>query len=154
MNIFVPEGSSHTLGRSREKAAALLEVAAELGLEGQVATTTDGYIVSDEVLKGYEEAIENAQADAQADVKAQADAVADADAEKRKAEDAALSAKAEEVAKQAEIPEAPFDPSTHNVAEVQAYLEGADQAERDRVYAAELTGKARTSLVANTEGAK
>lgn len=41
----------------------------------------------------------------------------------------------------------PFDPSSATVAEVQAYLDGADDAERTRVLEAERAGQARKSLV-------
>lgn len=143
MKIFVPEGSTHTLGRSREKAAALLEAAESVGLKGQVATTTDGYIVPDAVLEAFEEPKAEAKGDE-----------TDAELAAREAEDAAASAKTAEVKEQESKPEAPFDPSAHTVAEVQAYLEDADEAERDRVLAVELTGKKRASLVDNTEGAK
>jgi hypothetical protein len=155
MKLFIPEGSTHVLGRSREKAAELLEAAKGAGLEGQIATTTDGYIVPDAVLEAFESA--KADAEQQSDVDAQAQRDADAasiELAAREAEDAAATAKADEVKAQEENPDAPFDPSEHTVVEVQAYLEGADQAERDRVLAEELTGKARTSLVDNTEGAK
>lgn len=41
-----------------------------------------------------------------------------------------------------------FDPSEHTVEEVQAHLENANDAERDRVLAAEKQGKKRTTLLA------
>lgn len=40
-----------------------------------------------------------------------------------------------------------FDPSEHTAAEVQAYLETADDAERERVLGAERSGKARKGIV-------
>ncbi len=40
-----------------------------------------------------------------------------------------------------------FDPNKHSVAEVQAHLESADEAERERVLEAERAGKARTTLL-------
>ena len=39
-----------------------------------------------------------------------------------------------------------FDPSDHTVDEVKAHLAKADDAERDRVIAAEKAGKGRTSI--------
>ena len=43
-------------------------------------------------------------------------------------------------------PEGPFDPSTHTVSEVNAYLASADEAEYDRVMAAEVAGKNRSTI--------
>lgn len=40
----------------------------------------------------------------------------------------------------------PFDPSDHTVDEVTAYLDSADDAERDRVLAAERAGKSRKGI--------
>lgn len=40
-----------------------------------------------------------------------------------------------------------FDPSAHSVDEVSAYLADADDAERERVLAAEAEGKARKTLL-------
>lgn len=141
MKLFIPEGHTHVLGRSREKAAELLRAAKVAGLEGQVATTTDGYIVPDAVVEQVEFDAKS-DADAQADVDAQAQADADAEAAKQAAADADKAT--------ADL----FDPSAHNVDEVKAYLETADEAERARVLAAEETGKKRVSLLDNTEGAK
>lgn len=42
--------------------------------------------------------------------------------------------------------EATFDPSEHTVAEVKDHLDGADDAERDRVLQAEAQGKDRASI--------
>jgi hypothetical protein len=48
-----------------------------------------------------------------------------------------------------------FDPSKATIEEVQAYLDGADDAERERVLAAEAEGKGRKALApATPEGAK
>jgi hypothetical protein len=44
-------------------------------------------------------------------------------------------------------PAADFDPSRHTVDEVSAYLSQADEAEKERVLAAERAGKARKSIV-------
>lgn len=41
----------------------------------------------------------------------------------------------------------PYDPSQHTVDEVQEYLATADDAERDRVLAAERDGKARVGIL-------
>jgi hypothetical protein len=45
-----------------------------------------------------------------------------------------------------------FDPSEHTVEEVKEYLDGADDAERERVLSAEADGKARKSLLPDEEG--
>lgn len=45
---------------------------------------------------------------------------------------------------------AAFDPGEHNAPEVLAYLETADEAERERVLAAEAAGKARKGIVGDT----
>lgn len=42
----------------------------------------------------------------------------------------------------------PFDPSDHNGPEVIEYLKGADEAERERVLAAEAEGKNRKGILA------
>lgn len=48
-----------------------------------------------------------------------------------------------------------FDPTEHNVEEVKAHLDGADEEERTRVLAAEQDGKARSSVLSYIpEGAK
>lgn len=56
-----------------------------------------------------------------------------------------------------ETPDAPtgekaFDPSEHNVDEVKEYLDKADDAERERVLAAEAEGKGRKTLLPDEEG--
>jgi hypothetical protein len=48
--------------------------------------------------------------------------------------------------------DAEFDPSEHTVEEVKDYLDGADDAERERVLSAEADGKARKSLLPDEEG--
>lgn len=45
-----------------------------------------------------------------------------------------------------------YDPSEHTVEEVKEYLDGADDAERERVLSAEAEGKARKSLLPDEEG--
>lgn len=52
-----------------------------------------------------------------------------------------------------EVTPAVFDPSEHSVEDVLAYLEGKDDAERDRVLAAEQAGKARKGLVGESNPA-
>lgn len=152
--LHIPEGHSLVLGRSRQKAADLLEAAEAKGFKGQVSTTSDGYIVPTEVADAVDgEAAEKRakeQADAEAQAKADAEAAqaqADAEAKAKEAEGQATTADA---TANAEL----FDPTDHKVEEVQAYLETADEAERTRVLAVEEAGKKRVSLLDNTEGAK
>jgi hypothetical protein len=57
----------------------------------------------------------------------------------------------ETVWSEVEVPRRIFDPSDHTVAEVNVYLERADDDERDRVLAAERAGKARTGVLGNDE---
>ena len=71
-------------------------------------------------------------------------------AKEAKAEKAEKPAKAEKkAAKAADVEE--FDPSTHKVDEVLAYVKDADDAEKARVIEAEKAGKARVSLLAKLE---
>lgn len=120
------DGEAYVDGRSPEQAAELLALAEAAGLSGSVLTTSHGYIVPASILL-----IEGAE-----DASGEADADADADADEE-----------EEVTK--------FDPSKATVEEVQHYLEGADDAERERVLAAEAQGKDRKALrPATSEGDK
>ena len=50
-----------------------------------------------------------------------------------------------------EVPRRVFDPSAHSVAEVNAYLDRAEDDERDRVLAAERAGKARVGVLGNDD---
>jgi hypothetical protein len=104
-------------GRSEEKAQELLKRAAVFGLERRVSTTFDGYIVPTKIL-----------AEAEAD---------EAEADEAKADP-------ETPAEEEAVTE--FDPSKATVEEVQNYLDGADDAERERVLAAEAKGKDRKAL--------
>lgn len=125
------EGQVFVEGRSEAKARELLEAAK--GRESEVFTTSFGYLVPESILTNEVE-----------------DEIKDIDAE------AEAKAAEEEAARQAEINAAkPFDPSTASVPEVQAYLAGADEAERDRVLAEEKAGKNRVTIVgSDEEGAK
>jgi hypothetical protein len=49
-------------------------------------------------------------------------------------------------------PDSLYDPSEHTVEEVKEYLDGADDAERERVLAAEADGKGRKTLLPDEEG--
>lgn len=50
-----------------------------------------------------------------------------------------------------EVPRRIFDPADHNVEDVLAHLEKADDDERDRVLAAERAGKARKGVLGSDE---
>lgn len=127
------EGQTFVEGRSEAKARELLKAAEAHGVENEVYTTSFGYVVPEKILTDkVEDTIEDI-----------------ADEEKAAAEKEAAE-------RQAEIDAAkPFNPSEASVAEVQEYLAGADEAERDRVLAEEKAGKNRVTIVGNgEEGAK
>lgn len=99
---------------------------------------------------------ETEDADADAEAQAQADAEAAAAAQAEADELAAAEADADADA-DAEADAELYDPSAHNISEVEAYLEEADEDERARVFAAEAAGKNRkgiTDLATTPEGAK
>lgn len=50
-----------------------------------------------------------------------------------------------------EVPRRMFDPTTHTVADVTAYLEKADDDERERVLALERAGKARVGVLGSDD---
>lgn len=128
--LHLAEDESFVFGRSRETAAKLIEAAAEQGLQSRVRTTFKGYIVPTSILSS---ALGVEVADAPS-VTAAATQVPETETSGRPEE-------SEEV----EL----FDPSDHTVDEVEAYLATADDAERERVLAAEKAGKARKSLHAS-----
>lgn len=108
-------------GRSQATAAKLVEAAKELDLVAEVSTTSRGYIVPVAVAEaaGYE---------------------VEAEAEEQSTEEV-------EETKVAEEQTEAFNPSEHSVEEVNTYLEGVDEEERNRVLAAEAEGKARATLI-------
>ena len=57
----------------------------------------------------------------------------------------------ETVWSEVEVPRRIFDPSAHSVADVNAYLEKAEDDERERVLAAERSGKARVGVLGNDD---
>lgn len=129
--VRLADGQAYVEGRSEAKAQELLTAAK--GREGEVLTTSFGYIVPKDILT--EELGEDlGEIDAE---------------EKRKAEE-------EEAARLAEIEaNKPFDPSTASVNEVNEYLQSATEDERTRVLAEEKAGKNRVSIVgSDEEGAK
>lgn len=129
--VRLADGQAYVEGRSSAKAQELLKAAK--GREGEVLTTSFGYIVPKDILT--------------ADV---GEDLGEIEAEeKRKAEE-------EEAARLAEIAaQKPFDPSTASVTEVNDYLGSASEDERTRVLAEEKAGKNRVTIVgSDEEGAK
>lgn len=143
--LKLADGQTFVEGRSRETARKLLDAAKDAGREGEVLTTSFGYIVPSEILDGEKPDADGgadaAAAEAEAKAKAEADAKAAAEAE------ADAEAEEENTAKE-------FDPSEADVEEVLSYIEGADEDERKRVFAAEKSGKARVTILRTEEGAK
>lgn len=138
--VKLAEGQAFVEGRSTAKARELLDAAKEAGREGEVLTTSFGYIVPKELVGG--------------DAKAEADEAAKA-AEVAAAEEAAKAAEAAQKAEDdGENKAVEFDPSEAGVEEVHEYIKGADDAERERVLAAEREGKNRVTVLREYEGAK
>ena len=128
-SVNIPDGFAIVRGRSQAQAKELLEAAEAAGLEKtSIRTITDGYIVPAALVSDEQ----GAETDRQV--------------EKQQEDEAAAKAEAE-----AKGEESPFDPNDHSVAEVQEYLEGADDEERARVLDAEKAGQARKSLVGETK---
>lgn len=117
-------------GRSQEKALGLLEAAKKAGVDTRrVKSTSQGFIVPKKVLDAVEEESPGGGPKEQAEP-ADSDTEADSGAEESKE----------------------FDPNDHSVEKVKAYLEGADEGERERVITAEKEGKARKTLLTDDEG--
>lgn len=124
------DGESFVAGRSTKQARELIEAAEAAGIDvSRVVTVSHGYVVPSELLEA-----EASEADA--------DEVEDADADEADADES------EEEEVEEDVNE--FDPSEANVAEVKAYLDGADEDERERVLAAEATGKNRSGVLSYT----
>lgn len=129
--LHIADEDKFVKGRSPEKAKELLDKAAPFGLERKVRTTINGYIVP-KVIFGE-----------QPEVKAET------------TEDAAEESSTETGNEEEDNASAQFDPSKANANEVIEYLEGADDAERERVLGEEKDGKARKSVLASeNEGDK
>lgn len=127
------EGQSYVEGRSEETARALYEAAEKAGVDqALVSTTSHGYVAPSEVVSaaGLEET--KIELTAPNGINVHTDGT---DAQK------------EAVAKRNAKQDAEFDPADHTVAEVQEHLASADDAERERVLAAEKDGKARKGLL-------
>ena len=126
--LHLNEGESYVEGRSPETAQALMESAEAAGLStSAVKTTSFGYIVPTEILKGS-----GVEEKATSDVTSETlDHPSDPAGDDQGNE---------------------FDPADHSVEEVKAYVEDATEEERQRVLDAERNGKARKTLLADSEG--
>lgn len=120
------DGEAYVDGRSEETARDLYERAKKAGIDqSRVSTTSHGYIVPVELVRKKDEAV---QAEDQPAVLTEPGTTTDP-----------------EEAVNANVA---FDPSGHSVAEVKEYLEGADEAERQRVLDAEAASdKPRKGLL-------
>jgi len=127
-NLNIADGFVFVDGpRSPQKARELLALAEEHGVDqNKIFTTSGGYLVPKEILAGSGKR-----------------AATESEDEKQ------------EESEDEKQEESLFDPSEHTVEDVETYLETADEAETDRVLAAERAGKARKGIVGDdTEGAK
>jgi hypothetical protein len=157
MFSFIPklaESETYVKGRRRETAVRLLEAAGKRGLE--VRTTSHGYIVPTELLPEDHHDLELYVASDRPAVPTEpntstnveevhnagqaATAAAGGDAATEDSDPAAGEDNAEEKAEQ-------FDPSKATIAEIEDYFDGADEAERARVLAAEAAGKNRKGVL-------
>lgn len=119
------DGESFVPGRSTKQARELIEAAEAAGIDAaRIITVSHGYVVPSELLE-----VEADEADTD---EVPADEADEADGE------------------EGEEPADEFDPSEANVAEVKAYLDGADDNERERVLAAEANGKNRSGVLSYT----
>ena len=126
--LHLNEGESYVEGRSTETAKTLLESAEAAGLgTSAVKTTSFGYIVPTAILEG-----------SGVEEKATSDVTGET---LHHPGDPAGDDQGNE-----------FDPADHSVEEVKAYVEDATEEERQRVLDAERNGKARKTLLADSEG--
>lgn len=158
------DGEAFVQGRSQATAAKLVTAAAEADLKGSVRTTYDGYIAPAEVVEaagfGSASSTESSTPENPADHSDEANAKYDGAA----AAAQAASTGTEETPEEEESTEEEsteeeadlFDPTTKTIAEVEDYFDTADQAEIDRVIAAEKASakprKGVLDLAATQEG--
>lgn len=136
---------SYVKGRSTATAKALIEAAGDR--TGDVVTTSHGYIVPTELL-GADHGFEVYTSEDRPAVPTEPGTTTDPN----EATNVRSTAPAE-----AEEPAAEFDPSKATIDEVRDYVDNADDAERERVLAAEAEGKKRKGvldLATTPEGAK
>lgn len=151
-------------GRSPKTAQALLEAAGE-DRTGEVRTVSHGYVVPSDILSG-DEGYETYTASDRPAVPTQPGTTTNPDEANNVGQAAtAVAQPTPETPGNDEVPnpetgEEPaeeFDPSKATVEEVITYLDGADDAERQRVLDAEAAGKGRKGIAeytADSEGAK
>ena len=166
MFSFIPklaESETYVKGRSQGTAQRLLKSAGKRGTE--VRTTSHGYIIPTDLLPVDHDGLElylasdrpavptepgtSTKVEEVNNVGGPATAVADADSTEA-SDPAAGDENAEEKVEE-------FDPSKATIAEIEDYFDGADEAERDRVLAAEAAGKNRKGvldLAESSEGDK
>jgi len=144
--VRLRDGEAFVQGRSTAKVNELLKLVEDSGAEGTVRSTSHGYIVPEEALADYSgEYITAADQPAvitEPGTDTDKRAVTNAYANRADSRDSV-----EAEAEAEEDGAAEFDPSKATVDEVNTYLEGADEAERERVLAAETAGKARKSII-------
>lgn len=149
------DGEAFVQGRSQATAEKLVTAAADADRKGSVKTTYDGYIAPVEVVEaagfGSASSIESSVPENPADHSDPAPVKADAVPETPESDE---SDEADEADADADL----FDPSGKTIAEVEAYLAGADDDERARVIAAEQEStkprKGVLDLAATTEEGK
>lgn len=142
------ESESFVKGRSIATAKALLEAAGDRAAE--VRTTSHGYIVPSDILTGEEGYTVSTAADRPA-------VPTEPDTSTNVEEVNNVGGAATAVAAEGEAAPAQFDPSAATVDEVNEYLANTDDAERERVLAAETDGKKRKGILeaaATPEGDK
>lgn len=131
-SVVAGEGETFVAGRSATTARELVLKANAAGKTGSVRTTSHGYIVPTDILDAE---IPSEEDQAPADTDSDNEDVAGNKDEGENTGDG----------------DGLFDPADHKIEEVQAYLADADEAERDRVLAAERDGKARVTILNDGE---
>jgi hypothetical protein len=147
---FIPhltESETYVKGRSQRTARALVESTGKRGAE--LRTTSHGYVLPTELLPEDTSDLELYTAKDRPAVPTEPNTstnvdevhnVGQAPAAVTASDPAAGEDSAEEKAEQ-------FDPSKATIAEIEDYLDGSDEAERARVFAAEAAGKNRKGVL-------
>lgn len=125
---FVKKGFTHIVGRSQESAQKLLEAAKEAGFEGEVSTTSIGYIVRDEIVEFLNKAPKETEEEKQ---------------EEQTQEETPTLVPVEPGENDVQL----FNPADHNAPEVIEYLKGADEVEAARVLSLEAEGQKRATVL-------
>jgi hypothetical protein len=140
MKMHLNDGEAYLKGRSPETAQRLLDAAKEAGLEGQVRTTSYGYIVPQELADAENtSSLTGRELDKGATAEDEARAVVN---DRPKADDT--------TAAEAAVTGGQFNPSDHTVDDVVAHLDTVDADEHERILAAEQGGKARSTILNHT----